>query len=93
MIFIGPGNTYPKFVGDLLLENSEWDWSNGLPDGWILVTETEQPQPASGYRIVESNPAIIDGIAYQQWSMREISDLDRERLSVVEEEARNRRQL
>lgn len=70
LIFIDPNGNYPRFIGDIVLENPSWTIGNSLPPGWILVAETVPPEVTSTQILEESFPELVDGIHTQKWTVR-----------------------
>jgi hypothetical protein len=75
MLLIDPQGNYPRYIGDLLLANSEWEEGNPLPEGWILVNTSEIPyHNMATHRLEELYPTLAeDEKYYQSWSLSEIS--------------------
>jgi hypothetical protein len=70
MIFVGPNGSYPRYVGDLLLEFPDWTTRKKVPAGWERVFETSPPALSNGTALKELFPARLeDGKLYQQWSL------------------------
>lgn len=74
MIFIDPNGNYPRYIGDLIIENPNWDQVSPLPEGWIAVERTQQPEALAGQVIVEGRPEIHNGVYYQTWETLEIQN-------------------
>lgn len=71
LIFIDPNGNYPRFVGDMIIENVGWAVGDPIPAGWTLVAETAPPTTSSNQILEESFPEIIDGVYTQKWVVRE----------------------
>ena len=70
MIFIGPNGEYPRYEGDILLINPEWNSRKKLPQNWERVFETEKPEKSSGGVAIEDTPERQeDGKLYQRWKI------------------------
>ena len=70
LIFIDPNGNYPRFSGDIVLENPSWTVGNTLPDGWVAVQVVAPPEVNASQVLVEEYPEIIDGVHTQKWSVR-----------------------
>lgn len=44
MLLISPENKYPRYIGDLLIENPSFVQGDKLPDGWHEVSTTDLPE-------------------------------------------------
>lgn len=71
LIFIDPNGNYPRFVGDIILENPAWEVGNPLPDGWTPVQSTTPPEATTSQILEESYPELIDGVYTQKWTLRD----------------------
>lgn len=72
-MYINPIGEYPRFIGDIQLENPEWDSSSSLPEGWIQVHPVDAPTPSATQKVEEDFPIEIDGVFYQSWKLVELS--------------------
>jgi hypothetical protein len=72
MMFIDPNGNYPRYIGDLLIENPGWSAEKPLPLKWIMVEKTPEPLVTEGCRAVESYPENVDGVYRQTWEVVEI---------------------
>jgi hypothetical protein len=66
MLFIAPENKYPRYIGDLQLENPSWKNGDKLPDGWIEVIP-EQAIPENAINIREAFPEFRNDKYYQKF--------------------------
>jgi hypothetical protein len=73
-LFIDANGNYPRHIGDLLLEHPEWDFSQGLPEGWVAVKETAAPVKQGYFRVKEIAPQIIGDEYVQSWEIVEQSE-------------------
>jgi hypothetical protein len=73
-IYIGPNEQYPRYVGDIILENRLWSFGDQLPDGWAEVEESEVPEQRPGYTMVEDFPNFVDGKYIRSWSFIKKTD-------------------
>lgn len=64
MSYIKNGRDYPRFIGDILLENPNWIEGDDLPTGWELVTQAKMPVVNKYERLIEDFPILENG----QWS-------------------------
>lgn len=77
-LFINPNNEYPRHVGDILLEDPNYDGVN-LPAGWKAVEVVSAPAPGDNEVVYESLPEMIDGVYRQLWLTRPITEEEIER--------------
>lgn len=73
-LFINEKNEYPRYIGDLLLINPDWEEGDDLPDGWKQVNESEVPEFGEGQTIEEGFPVEIDGEFYRNLKVRDLTD-------------------
>ena len=62
---------YPRHIGDLYLLG--YEDGQELPEGWVHVVETEAPVRGENQKVVESQPALIDGVWKQQWRLENMT--------------------
>jgi hypothetical protein len=74
MLLIDPQGNYPRYIGDLMLSNPEWNVEDALPEGWALVNPSEIPlHNMSTHKLEELYPTLReDGQYHQSWSLSEI---------------------
>lgn len=70
MSYIDPDGNYPRFIGDIRLDNPNWQVGDTLPTGWKEVVETEPPAFDIDLVTEELAPELRDGIYYQKWNQR-----------------------
>lgn len=58
-IYISPNNEYPRYVGDIQVENPDFELGNELPDGWKIVADVDFPD-VSGDNLAEEQFPILD---------------------------------
>ena len=80
-LFINEKNEYPRYIGDLLLINPEWEEGDDLPDGWKLVNESEVPEFGEGQTIEEDFPVEVDGEFYRNLKVRDLTDEELARIN------------
>lgn len=78
-LFIDPAGNYPRFYGDVQLDDPTFELGGVLPEGWKEVQETPMPTPGVDEEIVYLDPIEIDGIWTQQWDVRPLTDEEIER--------------
>lgn len=86
MIYIKNGNEYPRYAGDIQVENPSWEFGQALPAGWESVAETEQPVASSGVIVKESLPALVDGQWVQSWETVQLTQAEIDGLASRSEE-------
>lgn len=70
LIFIDPNGNYPRFVGDISLDNPTWALGDPLPEGWIPVQTTTPPEATDSQILEEEFPEVLDGVYTQKWVLR-----------------------
>lgn len=74
MLYINPNNEYPRHVGDIQIENPEWNYGDPLPSGWLEVVPSEAPIVVDGKVLVEMSPEQVDGVWSQVWALRDLTE-------------------
>jgi hypothetical protein len=72
-LFIDPAGEYPRFVGDVQLDDPSFELGGVLPEGWKEVQETEIPVAGDGEVVIPADPIEIDGVWTQQWDVRPLT--------------------
>ena len=67
-------NEYPRYEGDILLIDPQWNSSLPLPNGWFVVNETSHPEYSETQTIKEGVPNLVDGEYYQNWIVIDLSE-------------------
>ena len=81
-LYINPQGEYPRYYGDIQIENPGWEPGNDLPKGWVQVVETDAPDfDADTERAVAAEPALVDGVMTQQWAIRALTAEELERIN------------
>jgi hypothetical protein len=62
-----------------MLDAPGWRLGDDLPEGWVLVAETERPEPGANQVTVEAAPKEIKGVWTQQWLVRDMTTEELER--------------
>ena len=70
LLYVDPAGNYPRFVGDIWVDNPNWVIGEPLPSGWTLVAETEPPLIPSGQILEEEFPEEVNGVLTQKWILR-----------------------
>lgn len=70
LIFIDPNNNYPRFPGDIILDNPLWSVGDPLPEGWTPVLSVTPPEADTSQILTEEFPEILDGVHTQKWTLR-----------------------
>jgi hypothetical protein len=73
-VYISPNNEYPRHIGDLVIEHPDFQDGDEIPNGWKLVLPTEMPVAEVGYVVYEIDPIQVNGIYYQSWATRILSE-------------------
>jgi hypothetical protein len=76
MPYISPNNEYPRYPGDIQIENPEWNVEDPLPSGWIFVNETSPPEIEPGQTYESASPEEIDGEWFHAWTVRDLTELE-----------------
>lgn len=72
-------NEYPRYDGDIQLLFPEWSPEDSLPEPWVSVVETSQPEPTFDYITYESAPELVDGVWTMTWDKRPMTKEEKER--------------
>lgn len=73
-MYISPSGDYPRYPGDIQLENPSWTSGDPLPTGWIAVTPTEQPICGESEVVEEVHPVEASGEWVQTWAVRALTE-------------------
>ena len=73
MLLINPEGEYPRYIGDLLLANPDWQEGDILPEGWVQVQETALPSIDQNQAIEELSPELVDDIYIQKFAVRPLT--------------------
>jgi hypothetical protein len=73
-MYVSPENTYPNFIGDILLQNPEWMEGDPLPAGWHKVIEVNPPDISKDEHIEESFPQIVNAQYTQSFLVRPLTE-------------------
>lgn len=79
MILISPNNEYPRYIGDLQIENPNWSVGDELPAGWVEVVETDLPVAGENQVVYQDFPTEVDGVMMQNWQIRDMTAEEIER--------------
>jgi hypothetical protein len=74
MPYISPNNEYPRYPGDIQIENPEWNVGDTLPTGWIFVNETNPPELEPGQTYEAGDPEEINGEWFHTWIVRNLTE-------------------
>lgn len=78
-LFINPQGEYPRFYGDVQLDDPTFELGGTLPAGWIEVQEIEPPVAGIDETVEPADPIEIDGVWTQQWNVRPLTAEEIER--------------
>lgn len=73
MKYISPENEYPRYPGDIQLQNPDWNPGDDLPDGWIAVQEGNAPTAGENKVVYEDFPVEINGVMTENWQVRDMT--------------------
>jgi hypothetical protein len=73
-MYISPTGDYPRYPGDIQIENPSWSSGDLLPSGWIAVTPTEQPACEDSEVVEEQYPVEVNGEWIQTWAVRALTE-------------------
>lgn len=83
-LFIDPNGNFPRYLGDLLIENPSYKEGDSLPAGWIPVIEVEPPAFGK-YEILElGQPIESNGVYTQTWQVRAMTTAEKELVDAPE---------
>lgn len=71
--YINPQGEYPRYYGDIILENPYWKIGDELPAGWASVEESDLPLVAENELIFEASPMYINGKFFRNWQVRPLT--------------------
>ena len=75
MLYISPTGQYPRFYGDIQLENPDWKLGDPLPTGWIEVEEiSERPEIQFDETIEELEPVKVGNKYQQNFVVRKLTE-------------------
>lgn len=74
MLYIDPQGNYPRYYGDIMLENPEWALGAELPDGWRLVADAEAPAYGEDETIQDGFPEFVDGVLTRTFVIRPLTE-------------------
>lgn len=84
MLYISPENEYPRHYGDIQLDHPDFKLGDDLPEGWKKVESVEPPKTVKYEVSFEDFPELIDGVYYQNWQVREMTDEEKARVDAPE---------
>lgn len=73
MLYIDPNGNYPRYYGDIMSENPEWQLGDALPSGWQLVADAPSPDYAEDETFEDGEPAIVDGVLTRTFVVRKLT--------------------
>lgn len=73
MQYISPQNEYPRYYGDIQIENPGWELGDPLPNGWVLVVESPRPDFTEDEIAYEDFPVTENGVTKQNWKVRPLT--------------------
>lgn len=90
-MYISPSNEYPRYQGDIANSTPGWNYGDPIPEGWVEVAVSIQPEFDRSTEIAEEVfPTLVDGVMTQTWSIRPLTT---EELEVVNAPATARQKL
>ncbi|CAB4152321.1 hypothetical protein UFOVP609_3 [uncultured Caudovirales phage] len=84
MAYINPSNEYPRYYGDIQLDNPGWKLGDQLPTGWHEVKETPMPTVEANKVIEELAPELVENEYVQAWNVRPMTAEEIERRDAPE---------
>lgn len=79
MLFIKGTDEYPRFIGDVQLDDPSYTEGGVLPAGWHEVTEADYPTVGEDEIAYEDLPVEVDGVLTQNWQVRAMTAEEIER--------------
>jgi hypothetical protein len=78
-MFISPQGEYPRHIGDIWLEHTNYKQGEELPKGWKEVKPTPLPELKGNQKAVEDFPVEVNGVMTQNWQVRDMTAEEMER--------------
>ena len=79
MLYMDPNGNFPRFAGDVSIDNPNFLEDKILPKGWVQVQETPNPEIGENQTYEYGQPEKIDGTWVNQWVIRDLTDEEIER--------------
>lgn len=79
MMYINPDGEYPRFPGDIQIDNPNWKIGDELPNGWVEVKAVDAPTASTNEVIFEDFPVEVNGVMTQNWQVRDMTAEEIER--------------
>lgn len=73
-IYVDPQGNYPRYPGDIQIDNPGWEIGDPTPPGWAQVSEVEPPIGDRDTYVYEGMPTEIDGVLSQVWMSRPLTE-------------------
>jgi hypothetical protein len=74
MPYISPNDEYPRYPGDIQIDNPEWNVGDTLPTGWVFVNETSPPELEPGQTYEAGDPEEVNGEWFHTWIVRDLTE-------------------
>lgn len=71
--YISPAGDYPRFMGDIQLQDPKWQEGQELPDGWIAVEDSALPEVKENQTLIENYPVEQDGKWVRNFTVRDLT--------------------
>lgn len=81
--YVNPAGEYPRYYGDIILENPGWKLGDDLPNGWMVVQDSNFPAVGDNQVLFEESPIEIDGDLFRNFKVR---DLTKEEIQIREDQ-------
>lgn len=83
-MYINSQGEFPRYIGDIRIDNPGWQRGDSLPEGWHQVIQTEPPA-INKFEVLENGqPELRDGIYYQTWNVRPMTEEEIDRVTAPE---------
>ena len=75
MRLINAQGEYPRHIGDIQLENPDWEEGNDLPAGWTEVFPPKEKPVVGEFEVAEEQyPIEVDGVMVENWTVRPMTE-------------------
>lgn len=74
MLFIDNEGNFPKYYGDILIQNPNWQIGDELPVGWQEVADALPPEIGEYQILLDGQPEIIEGVLTRTFLTRDMTD-------------------
>ena len=73
-MYINSQGEFPRYIGDIQIEDSNWKKGDPLPEGWHEVAQVAPPTVGEFEVLENGEPELRDGVYYQTWTVRSMTE-------------------